>query len=109
MLMSVGKSAPIGERLTRRKARSAVPGELQLKEVLLTESCLHLCGTVHEISCCAQVADWPPATAAACSDVGCGGWASSPAVEEEDDDEPDRPDGASGYVLATWLALRLSQ
>src|SRR5919197_5641222 len=108
MLMSVGKSAPIGERLTRRKARSAVPGELQLKEVLLTESCLQRCGTVQEISCCAQVADWPPATAAACSDVGCGGWASSPAVEL-DDDEPDRPDGASGDVLATLLALRLSQ
>src|SRR5918911_4245131 len=100
MLTSAGKSAPIGEMLTRRKALSAEPGELQLKEVLLAESCFQRCGTVQEISCCAQLADWPPAMAAACSDVGCGGWASSPAVEE-DDDEPDRPDGAAGYVLAT--------
>src|SRR5436190_20133470 len=83
MLTSVGKSAPIGERLTRRKARSAVPGELQLKEVLSTESCLQRCGTVQVISCCAQLADWPPAIAADCSAVGCGGCASSPALKPD--------------------------
>src|ERR1043165_822608 len=89
--MSAGKSAPIGEMLTRRKARSAVPGELQLNEVLFAESCRQRCGTVHEISCCAQLADCPPAMAADCSAVGCGGCASSPAFEPEEG-EPVGPD-----------------
>src|SRR5207237_3635427 len=105
MLMSAGKSALIGEMLTRRKAASDEPGELQLKEVLLTESCFHLCGTVHEISCCAHTADWPPAMAAVCSAVGCGGWASSPAVELDDelDDELDGRDPASGPRAASMF------
>src|SRR5215210_2668785 len=101
--MSAGKSADIGEMLTRRKALSDVPGELQLNDVLLTESCFQRCGTVHEISCCAHDADCPPATAANCSAVGSGGSASSSsASEEEEDEEPASfAFGAPEELLAT--------
>src|ERR1043165_2811967 len=89
--MSVGKSLPIGETLAIMWAASQEPGELHVKELLSAEFSFHFCGTVHEISCCAQVADCPPAMAADCSAVGCGGCASSPAFEPEEG-EPVRPD-----------------
>src|SRR5215218_5080532 len=83
LLNSAGKSAAIAAMLTSRNALSDVPGELQLNEVLLAESCFQRCGTVHEISCCAQDADCPPATAAVCPAVGSGGSASPSSPEEE--------------------------
>src|SRR5215207_7730452 len=78
--MSVGKSAPIGETLTIRFAASQEPGERQRSDVLSTDCFVQRCGTVHDISCCSHLADWPPETAAVCAAVGCGPSASSPPV-----------------------------
>src|SRR5436305_13522347 len=83
MLESAGKSIDIGETLTMSEAASQEPGERHMKDVLSDESFVQRCGTVHEISCCAQVADCPPATAADCAAVGCGASASPDELEDE--------------------------
>src|SRR5918998_370062 len=104
MLTSAGKSADIGEMLPMSDAASHVPGERQRNCWLLTSCFAQRCGTVHEISCCSQTADCPPATAAACADVGAGASAPpsavAPDVEPEAGREAFAPDE---FMLAACL------
>src|SRR2546421_9952551 len=90
MLESDGKSLDIGETLTMSEAASQEPGERHMKDVLSAENFVQRCGTVHEISCCPQVADCPPSMAADCAAVGCGASASSDELELEEPDSPVR-------------------
>ena len=88
------------------EAASQEPGERHMKDVLSDENFVQRCGTVHEISCCAQVADCPPATAADCAAVGCGASASPDELEDELE-ESDRPVRVVVGNPATDCACRL--
>jgi hypothetical protein len=87
--------------LAMSEAASQLPGERHIRLVLSAESFFHFCGAVHEISCCSQTTDCPPAMADNCSAVGLGGSASAEAA-------PVRPFKVGPLVAATCCcALRL--